>query len=787
MGNPILSIMRSAFLVFLTVLAAAPLCDAGVLDDLERAVATLRHPRVEDGHQGPAAGLVLPLAAGSLDWERGACRVLPMVVEGDSLWVVELTGRGLLRLSFDDPVEQIALRAAAGRKAGTWKLRRALLVLDEIPAAWPDPSRWQPLARRWPRRPPRPVEHNGRLDQPGPDHPLLDRASSCWLWTEPDGLLWREGPGRGWLFRPLHDGSSLDVPVARLSGDSGPPDWGCALDSLQLRLDGSPLALRWEVALDLGAPTSTWTALQLSATASLDSAAWADGRPARVTRRLGGSQPGPWLLVETPAAGRLRLSGSSPRGLAVDERAGTRRAARSAWFPVPGAGQAPVPFRLEDPAGVLPAWQVTDLRQRADGRAASRLFPEERVATPLGAGARLCWTPLRHQSGRHLPEAARPPRHVPLLEDLELPRERDARPPSRDSALEPLDLAQGADTLSQGILQEEEVLTSLAAAALRLEGWLGEPARPVTLLERQGPEPTRRDEIDQLLRWELPPEEPLEIGARALRSGAPEDRLRRLEMLCRGWWLPVAWADEAAPRWIRHGAARACALRLLEEEDPAAARRLREEALERQGSVFRPHASASLPMLGERAEGGWRSADTQDGLAWRFALLLEHLRGRLRDPAGLDDGSWLRLMAGLAPRLREPLKPGKPLEDLRQALADGLVAEGVLETAGFRDVRELWSWLDNQWTRSSLPGLQVVTGRVETEEGPRLALHATWTEDPHPGTAIPVLLRLPEGMRLFTLRAELREERYLLPLDPAEVEGLEVAPGASLPARVTIR
>jgi len=505
-----------------------------------------------------------------------------------------------------------------------------------------------------------------------------------------------------------------------------------------------------------------------------------------VTRGLAGSAADPWLLVETPAPGRLRLAGSSPRPLLVDERPGIRRAGRAAWFPVPAEESPSGPLQVEDPHSLLPAWE-TDPPLSHDARAAVRLLPEERETTALGRSARLCWTPLRRQAEGHRPEAVRPPRHVPELHDLDLPRERDARPPSRDSALEPLDLAQGADTLSLGILQEEVVLAELARAAQRLESWLGAPARPVTLRERQGPEPDRREEIDLLLRWGLPPEEPLEVGARALRSGAPEDRLRRLETLCRGWWLPLRHSDEAAPRWMRHGAARACALRLLETDSAPLARRLREEALARQLSAFRPHVAASLPVLGERAEGTWRDAAVQDGLAWRFALLLEHLRWRLREPLSLDDGVWLRLVAGLSTRLREPLQPGQPWEELKQALADGLVAEGALEAAGFTDVRELWAWLDVQGRSPTLPELQVEPGRVDTAEGPRLALHAAWSEDPPPGSAIPVLVRGPEGLQAFTLRASLREERFLLPLDPAEVEGLEVAPGATLPARVTVK
>lgn len=809
-------------LLALLLLAAWP-ARASRLEDLDRALAQLHHPTL--GRQARVVDLKLPLAAGSLVWERGLCRVLPLELEGDSLLVVELSGRGHLRLGFPDSLEQVAVRASLGRKAGDKRLRRATLVLESWPEGWPAQADWLALKKRWLRDSARPFHGHGRLARLEPDNPLLrqaapatgTRSSSLWLLGDPDQWIWEQEGGWARLSRPLHDGSSLYAPVtalrwpspgepaeeSRRPGDSCVPELPPRLHRpaspgpeghprcLTVTAQGSDL--RWTLVQEADSDSTRLLFLHLDPRAELDSALWTDGRtrqPASTSRELKSVAPGPWLVVERPASGpprHLRLQGHSPRSLAVVEGPGLRRAGRAAWFPRSPWWQETQPFRLEDPDSLFPAWLTAGLEGKTDDGGLARLWPEERLPLPLGDSAALCWTPLREQAAFQAPQAARLRHLTPDIANLDLPREREVRAPERNSPVEPLDLGQDADTLTHGMLQEAQVLVELAAAARRLEAWLGPPPHTVLLCERLGPAADRREELENQLACELPPEEPLEIDARRLRSATQEARLLRLETLCRGWWLPLRPADEAAPRWIRWGAARACALLLLEEDrGAAAAAGLRQRALESQLSLFRPNREAALPALGERAEGVWRSAETQDLLAWRFALLLEHLRWRLRDPLSLSDGEYRRLLHELLLRQREPDRPESPLRAWKQALADFLVANGLLERSGFGDVRSLWTWLDFQWRSAELPELWLETGQVESAEGPRLALRARWNTTPVPGTVLPVLARTTAGYTAWNLRAVAREEQYLLPLDPADLLGLEIAPGGSLSVRLHI-
>lgn len=790
---------------FLLPLALALPLRAGVLDDVDQALSELRHPRW--GRQARVTSLTLPLAAGYLSWERGLCRVLPLRIGDDSLLVVELSGRGRLQLAFPDSLERIAARAALGRRCGDKRLKRATLVLDHWPADWAGLA-WAPLKPPLPFlrvAPPFGRERLARLD---PDNPLLRPLRSAtvllpdsaghgahrqriWLLTDPGEWIMRQQDGLACLSQPLHAGSSVTAPV---TGPQSPtlatPELGA--DSLRLRVTRQGPFAAWN--LELGTHrTDPLLYLLLDPRAELTQAEWiAEGttRPARTSRALPESGPSPWLVVETidaSAPTRLHLTGRSSRSLAVIEAPGRRRVARANWFPRLPWWERPVLFRLEDPDSLIPVFLTEGLRGSMDGRATAWLQPEERVPVPLGSAAALCWTPLREQAGFHVPQPARVRHFTPDIANLDLPRERGARPPSHEEPAEPVDLSQGADTLSQGILQESLVLDELRAAAGRLEAWLGGPPRPVLLSERRE-RPDRREEEDGLLAHDLPPEMPLEIDAQDLRSAASEARLTRLETLCRGWWLPESLADESAPRWIRWGAARACALLLLEEARGAeTARELRRRALESELTVFTANAAASRLALGERAEGSWRSAATQERLAWRFALLLENLRWRLRDPRSLDDALYRQFLVELRLRLRWPGESRAALAELKAATADFLVANERLQAAGFADAPALWNWLEAECNRWELPTLTVTPGRVETPEGPRLALRTAWDRAPAPSTVLPVLVRTAQGYTAWSLGVSTLEEQFTLPLDPAEILGLQVAPGGSLPARVHVR
>jgi hypothetical protein len=766
--------------------------------------------RSRGARQAEAASLELTLPLGRLTWEEGRIRVLALPLAGDTLLLVELGGAGRLELDLADSLEQVALRASLGRHAAGRRLKRATLVLDRLPPSWEDLD-WRPLRPALPWLPLPGFADRRRLDRPHPDNPLLQPAAAggrLWLHTDPGGLELAQHDGQAWLQRQLRPGSSLDLPITcvHVPGREGAPwrpgpdpSWlppclhepAPLVDSLWLDLEADGSRLGWTLTLDLAeGGTPLW--LLLDARARLERAEWLSGsgsaRSAVHSRGRSIWTGSPWLLVEReegrPAGARLLLSGSSPRGAILQESPGQRRATRANWFPrLPWpAADEPV---LRSTGADLP---VLSVEAGADlGLNPQRLIIEERPREDLGPELALCWTPLRQRAARHQPASVQAPHQAGDIGNLELPRERQVRPPSHEEPAEPVDLVQGRDTLALAILGERPLLEELSKAAARLHAWLGPLPQPVHVLERVGTRPGRREEEERLAAHGLPPHLPLEVNAQDLRSPLPEARLARLEALCRAWWLPATAEDEAAPRWIRWGAARACALLLIEEQQGSGqARDLRQGALASELAAFRSKVAASLPALGERAEGGWQSAEVQERHAWRFALLLEHLRWRMRDPETLDDAAYRAFLRDLMDRLREPLDRRRPLHELKSAMADFLVANGLLERSGFGDAPTVWAWLDGELSRSRVPVLRVTPGRVDSPEGPRVALRAVWDQTPPPHTVLPVLLRTVGGWSAWSLKAAAREEHFVLPVDPAELRGLEVAPGGSLRARIKV-
>jgi len=766
---------------------------AGLMDDHARAVEALRRPQA--AVQAVTGAFSVPLACGRLDWEGGRCRMLALPLGEDTLLVLELNGRGVLHLEVADSLEALSARASLGRRWQRQKVREVCLVTRRLPKPLGELA-WAKAGGSLPFLPPRPFFGRRRLERLHPDNPLMSRwpgPDPLWLCTSPDDWVLRQRED-GWrLSRPLHEGSRIEalafqspqhLEVAWLAPTFHA--WPAVADSQVLRVEKVGGNLRWQ--LDLWHRASTLPLLLMVDPASTLNQAYGTKGDLKAMLPVDVRRDGPWLVVEADSktpGDRLRLRGHTP-AVRVRENTARRMACSGAnWFPRLPWWEKAIPTRVEDPGLVLGFSGKASWSAALDGRAPQLLLPLPAHARVLTEDLTLCWTPLAEQAARHRSTWTPPPKHTGAIEDLSLRRDRDVRPPGHEAAAEPVDLAQGQDSLSAGMLGEDGGAL-LAAAAERLREWLGSPLHGLRIWERSQ-EGDRNDEREALRLHDAPPGAPLEVSTRDLRSGDAAAQLRMLETLCLGWWEAPNMESAAEARWLILGAARACALRLLEDlrgaEWPAD---LRREALRREAAAFQPMAFASLPVLGDRAEGSWHSAEVQDRLAWRFALLMEHLRWRLRDPITLQDTLYQDFLRDWRLRRQEAMAPRRPLDDLATALGGVLVGEESLETCAFDGVTELRAWLDAQWRQASLPEAAVEIGRVDTAEGPRLLLRVQWEDHPPASTVLPVLLDSGGALYSYALRCTAREEQFLLPLDPDQLMGVEVAPGGCMPAHLTV-
>lgn len=731
------------------------------------------------------------LSCGSLHWKEGRCRLLPLALDGDTLYAWELVGSGVLELQIEDSLETLSARAGLGKRWSRLKLRRVCLLTRDKPEALADKP-WESVQPLLPFLPQRPFHATRQLERLHPDNPLFwldEDPAALWLSGDPGDLVLRQTTREWRLSRPLHEGSRIEEVITQRPRPReaawlaptfhSPP---CVADSQWLEVEaiGERLSWTWHAFLRPGAGPCF---VMLDPAARLESPAWLRGQE-KARHPVSLEREGAWMVVERPdssSSWSLELKGSLPRVRVREDSPRQLACSAADWFPRFPWWEPSLPTTLRDPQQVM-GWGET-WRGSLDGRGPSRLLPLPANGTRLTQDLTLCWTPLADQASRPRPMWTPPPRHTGDIADLELKRDREVRPPGHEEAAEPRDLAQGQDSLSSGMLGEDGG-RELAWAAEQLSRWLGSPGFPVQLWERS--HALGRDgERDRLLLKESPGLLPLEISTRDLRSAEAGARLRVLESLCLAWWEAPSPESFGEARWISLGAARACALRLLEwrngVELPS---RLREDALAAEGLSFQPKAFASLPWLGERCEGDWSSREVQDRMAWRLALVLEQLRWHLRDPGTLGDSLYLDLLAGWRERRGEAMSPRRPLEDLTTTLGGILVGGALLESSAFQTLPQLRSWLDHQWTQSALPAVLVESGRVEGPQGPRLALKVEWESSVPAGTVLPILVRGERGIESFTLRCTRQEESFLLPLDPAHVTGMEIAPGGSLPARV---
>jgi hypothetical protein len=779
-----------------------------------------------------AVGLELDLPPARLRWERLELWRQALVLEGDTLWQVLFEGRA---------------RLVTGEPAAGERVRRALLLASPLPPelaalTWTArPARGLPGALGDWRR----ARHWAALGDVDPDNPLLlwagARQPLCWLEFDAEGLRYlATGPApNGRWSRQAHSGSRLHWPIGTgdPTGEALPPT---RVQRLALRALADPwLQTDWELRLEatVGGARLLW--LRLDPLATVDSL-WRSGnrdrRPQPLLRGGGralASSPAWIALPLEPGCDSLRLGalGHAPDRLLRVESASRSELPLRAWFPQPPAGQPPLVQELHvegpagfdwwSPAGPLPLQDAGEGRWRGALRIAA---PRRPALVPLAADRlegdsllQLAWQRRAaivtepHSARRGGPFdyerelLARERDFLPPDPALQADQEYDSADPNRPSAAPPgrEPLRQEAEAARRW--RREDAHTELRAARQALEQLLGAPPAPLLLVETRNPEQGRQSELRRLLALGTPAEWPAQLEEGRLSDPAPHRRLARIEALARQWWPPegpLAAPDEPgqpAPRWLRWGLARHCALLVLEDlgrvEEAAD---LRRDALNRELDRFRgkgrpfwqqlmheePPPLWSLAM-GERAGGLWRSASVQEDLAWRFALLLEHMRWRLRDPQSLDDRDhrlWLRLL-----RETEPAGEGSggALAFFRDVSEAWLDAAGLREASGWpREAGGFAAWLQAELRQVDVPRLQLSLGEALIDGQPRLLLEVRREDDGEDPLTLPLWLQFGSQSRLQLLVVRSGVERFLLDGDPAMLSGWQAAPLASLIARI---
>lgn len=825
--------LRTAFACLLLVAAGR----SAAADPFAEALGWLLDEAVsgEFVEEAASAALVQDLAPARMAWERLDLRRRPLALEGDTLWQVLLEGRG--RLACDGGVAKVrrALLLASPLPADLAALDWRPLRQGGPLAAFGDMARRKALAELDWIDPGNPV-----LDwaaAPDRGQPFL------WIEFDEDGLRHEaagEPPAIRWT-RELHGGSRLDWPLV-----AGDPDGARApapsFGRLTL-LATADVWLRtgWELRLEARCGGARLLWLQLDPVAALDSLWRVDGDGARRDLpalrgggRALGSEP-PWVAVPLEAGVDsllLEARGSAPDRLLREESAARSGIPGWAWFPRPAALPSSQRLHVESPVGWVWWSPSGPLLRRVDGERASAAqridLPRPVGLVPLAAARlesepppALAWSSSTRLARRAEPRSARRTGFFDYGEDL-LAKERDFLPPdptwqadeeydssdpNRPAAAPPGRDDGTGEALAARRWRAEDGRSELVAGAAALERLLGPPPAPLLLVESRGEERGRDAEAGRLLRGPGPRDWPEQLEDRRLRGGAPHDRLARIEALARQWWPadgPLGQADRPglpAARWLRRGLARACALLALEDlgaVDDAAD--LRREALARElerfhpgpGEAFvdrllasdQPGVSPGSLGAGERADGEWRSEAVLDRLAWRFALLLEHLRWRLRDPATLDDGSWrafLRILASTAPEAGEATGGEAFFADYAEAWLD---ASGLRERAHFaRDDGGFAAWFDRERSRDDVPVLELELGSAPLEGRERLLLECRSAAGGDP-LVLPVWLRFGEVSSLQLLVIRGGSERFPMDGDPAALTGWQAAPLSSLIARI---
>ena len=335
-------------------------------------------------------------------------------------------------------------------------------------------------------------------------------------------------------------------------------------------------------------------------------------------------------------------------------------------------------------------------------------------------------------------------------------------------------MGDGGDTLASALLGEDQRLAELSYAVSLTSSWLGERNSDCLLVEEHG-EASDEEALRSRFYRGYTRAFPVGVRDKHLWSSTPENLLVRLEAVCSIWWRQEVALDPAAPDWFADGLSRATALVLLEHiRGWKAASELRQRAITRMASRLSAFAESNRLLYGNRAEGSWLNPDISDQLAWRFAILLENLRWRLRNSENLDDRVWREYISRIA-RMHH-VGPVTPMLNVSRFSE---VSDRLL----FDELEDSFSeWFAVELERFHVPEIHLELGSVQENTVLRLAREDASDEEQ---VYLPVLLQYADGTHsLLILDNVATEQAFVLPKRATAIEAVSYAPGGSVLAAV---
>ncbi len=812
--------LRALFLLVVALCASAQ--SPGDLADL---ISPCWHP---DFNQAVDDAVIHLSIDGSEFDLRGDWRMQQLPVFGDTLYHIYFTGKGTLLLQDPDVEERNLVSAQLETPPVELKVKEVHFFFDPLPAALASqpwiPYKASVLMKSGYQR------HFNALRHTGDAHPIIEwlalRSSGgggfSWARINKKDFVIRSAKGErnrvlcglparpgSVLYKPLHHIFPMDVDLTQ---DPVWIDWPGHAARLDLQVEAiGDLRLDWTASMDLDLDHAVHLfALRLDPRAELN-----DLRVMQAGLELPCTS---WRIKDAGLAatdlplvivhsvdvleGRITIvsQGFSPQDILM-EKAGDRETLFSrCWHPAPVSGwidscsvevKGPPQLSWWTTQGRIPTLSVDANVIQGHCTVANVLAPvlhvEGQELLAHGDNIAIARQPLRNR--RALEESVRPnvsqwrydEQSVVSRNRFLLPSSRFERPsdisygdPNLMNVPDFEMMDQGSDTLAEALLGEDQRVAELRFAFELASLWLGAREGACLFVEEHG-EPSEEAYLRSRHYRGMERRFPVGIRDQNLWGNTPEDKLVRLEAVCSIWWQQEVALSPSAPDWFARGLSRACALALMEQMYGwESAAELRTRALNRIASRLTPRSSSSCLLYGDRAEGSWRNQEISDQMAWRFTLILENLRWRLRNGETLDDSSWRDYIRKLA-RMHHVGPVTTPLDVSRFIEVSDRLLYDLLEDSAA-------DWLSNELHRTTTPVLHLEIGSAQGNTVLRLRRENAEQKD---RLYLPVLIQFSNGQQaLLTLVNQEDEQAFLLPAESSQISAVTYAPGASVLAEV---
>ncbi len=729
----------------------------------------------------------IELIPGELIWERGLLRRCWLPFFGDSLLMIEAYGRGRWQINGDTPEEIARLASYAGRNGFNEKPRRLILLLPATVEVEGLPEFKAPgrLTLDFLRRDLDQGHPALAVKEDGPallfaQHLAAKGSSSGFLWcyNPADETLHFRAAGQEALTAALHGGSHVRVPWLRrnrpetsaASSHPGTPE--AAFRILNPMLELGPQAggqIPWQYQAELLPQAGldfVWLRLDPSVS---------------VNTQAGLAQRGSLLLLDCePQEGgaRVSITGSTAIKQVIERDGELDLPSMKVLFPAEPWWHPATTLKVKYPDHTSASlrglearrWLAKNLRRRLDQLEVRAELASER----LWLDSEFAVNERRNQALLEQRQLSREPDYVDAGEQM--PTVDSGAHGGMDSWLA-RSVGENGDSLMLAGRRARSTLEELEEAAAMLELWLGprDSPRIEAVKSRRALEDLhKRRMADSDLAEALP----ACITLSDWTATSDHAALRRLEALCLTRLEQVELRSAIMPDWMAAGWARSVALLLMDDlRGPDVSHRLRQEAIGRLNSAFRPHQERSSLAAGSSAEGSWRNDEVNDQLAWRFALMLENLRWQLMSPEDLRCITWPDLLFQLAEELRQPRDWRRPEASISSCILDFVQASELINK---EQEGQIADWIAGEWTRTAFPEISLKL--VGDDAG--MALVECRSSGADRGIVLPLMIDDGQRLHLFLLRVT--DESRWFPLDlPADrIRAWRVDPGASLAGKV---